>query len=86
MIPAVVVLKDRPLERGHRLHATWTPTGKQRTPRPKDPADIWCSCGRRMCTTSVAHYQRGLDLVARDYRRSGLAHHYPNCVDVERVA
>lgn len=64
MIP-VVVIKDRPLEPGHRLYATRAP-GR---PRKDDSCAVHCSCGERLTIADVADYQGALDLAAVNHRR-----------------
>lgn len=60
----IVVLKDRPLEPGHRLYAV-APAGK---PRKGDSCQVHCSCnGVRLGTSSRGQYQRLLDGIAADH-------------------
>jgi hypothetical protein len=54
VIPAVVILKDRPLNRSHRLYAT-VPPGH-------------CSCGTRLVVATADQYQAALDLAALNHR------------------
>lgn len=65
LLPAPVLLKDRPLERGHRLYAvTFTKRRKK-----NDSCAVWCSCGIRLVCGSAARFQEALDLAARNHRR-----------------
>jgi hypothetical protein len=65
VIPAVVVIKDRPLERGHWLYAT-RPPGRV---TKRMTCAVHCSCGDRLVISSVDQYQDALDLGARNHRR-----------------
>jgi hypothetical protein len=67
MIPAVVVLKDRPLgEPGHTLYAVTTGPGRRKA---SSTCAVHCACGVRLAVGIVSQYQAALDLAARNHRK-----------------
>lgn len=64
-VPTVMVIKDRPLEPGHRLYAT-APPGRR---TKGQTCLVTCSCGARLAVALTAGYQAALDLAARNHRR-----------------